>query len=329
MDDNPFVVHFLFLILVFIGSYFYTNLRFSLNREYHRATISLLLNNSAELPYQYRVLIPWLGGMMSKIQIPFLESPERIFQMLEFASVFFLIITFRKYLSFFFEKEEIPKTKSGMTYAPALFSFTLFYALPFNYLFPSYYPAWYPWDMPSVLFFTLGLILLYQKNWIFYYPLFIAATFNRETACFLTFVYLFTAIGRSPFKKVGFHCALQFLIWASIKALLYQLYSENPGHGFFATRLAYNFEFLKNPRYYGYLFSSMGVIWIVPLFYFRFIPDIFVKRSLLVLIPFMVGMFIVGNMDELRIYGEMIPVVLTAFLLIVIVGYRRWKQKRS
>jgi hypothetical protein len=327
MDDNPFVVHFLFMILVFIGSYFYTHLRFSLNREYHRATISLLLNNSAELPYQYRILIPWLAGVMNRIHISFLDSPIRIFQLVEFASVFFLIVAFRKYLSLVIVKEEIPKTKSDISYTPALLSFTLFYALPFNFLFPRYYPVWYPWDMPSVLFFTMGLILLYQKKWIYYYPLFIAATFNRETTCFLTFVYLFTAIGRSPFKRVGLHCAFQLLIWLSIKYFLYQLYSENPGHGVFATRMAHNIEFLKNPRSYSYLFSSMGFIWIPVLFYFRFIPDFFVKRSLLVLIPFMGGLFVVGNMDELRIYGEMIPVMLIAFLLLGREVFIRWKNR--
>lgn len=61
----------------------------------------------------------------------------------------------------------------------------------------------------------------------------------------------------------------------------------------------------------------MGFLWIPTFFYFRLIEARFVKRSLLVIFPFFLVMMLAGNIIELRAYGELISVVLVAFLLII------------
>jgi hypothetical protein len=50
--------------------------------------------------------------------------------------------------------------------------------------------------------------------------------------------------------------------------------------------------------------------------HFRRIKVEFVKRSLLVVFPFFIGMMLVANIYELRLFGELIPVVLAAFVLV-------------
>jgi hypothetical protein len=64
-------------------------------------------------------------------------------------------------------------------------------------------------------------------------------------------------------------------------------------------------------------FSIFGFTWIPVLFYHHRIRHDFVKRSLIVTIPFFIGMMFVSNIYELRVFGELIPLFTTAFILIL------------
>jgi hypothetical protein len=55
--------------------------------------------------------------------------------------------------------------------------------------------------------------------------------------------------------------------------------------------------------------------WILALIGYRKLKDRFVRRSLWVIAPLFAVMMVVGKVDELRIYAELTPVVLTAALL--------------
>ena len=294
----------IFIIAAILVSYHFTDLRFRMTREFKLATAWSLLNHSAATPWQYRILIPWLVHFFSEAS---LLTTTRLFRLFELFSVFFLVVAFRYYLSLFFSSKTIS----------SLLSFALFYVLPFNFLLDPTFKLWYPWDMSSMLFFTLGLILLYKKNWVAYYPLFVVATLNRETTVFLTFIYLFTAIGKSRPKSIVLHCVSQAIIWVAIKYSLFQLYSYSYGHGLWEGQVPRNIQVLTSLKYYPYLFSNIGFLWIPALFYFRLIRDDFVKRSLLVVFPFVAVIAYTSNIDELRGYQELIPVILIAFLLIM------------
>jgi hypothetical protein len=63
--------------------------------------------------------------------------------------------------------------------------------------------------------------------------------------------------------------------------------------------------------------SSMGFLWIPVLFYYRRIKNEFLQRSLWVVFPLFAGMMFVGNIYELRIFGELLPIFLAAFFLIL------------
>ena len=67
---------------------------------------------------------------------------------------------------------------------------------------------------------------------------------------------------------------------------------------------------LSEPLNYVLLASNFGYLWIPLLAFGTRIRDDFTRRALLVLIPyFLVGLRI-DVFDELRIFGEMIPLVL-------------------
>lgn len=290
-------------------SLYFTDMHFMFCEEAKRASLSSLLAGTADLPTQYRALVPWLVSSLVPLKLPFLESPVRLFKVIEFLSTFFLFIAFRYYISLFIKSRLLP----------SLFSLTLFVLLPYQYIFYSWSlgAIYYPFDIPSVLFFTLGLSLLYKKNWFLYYPVFIIATFNRETTVFLILIYLVTAFEKNKIAPVLLHCTAQAVIWLSVKVCLAFLYANNPGPGYFVNFFYVNLAVAANPVNIVRIASSFGFVWVAVGAYFKLITNEFVKRSLAVVVPFFIGMFIVGNITELRIYGEMLPVVLSAFLLIV------------
>ena len=189
ITNRKIFLHLAFFIIAITLSYYFTRFRFFMNKEYHEATLLSLLNGSASVPFQYRALVPWIVAYLHKVMLPLglIDSHVQLFLLFDWFSVFFLIVAFRHYISLFFT--------SMIT--SALLSFTMFYALPLNFLLPRLNNYWYPCDMASIMFFTLALILLYKQKWVMFYMVFAVATLNRETTFFLTFIYLLTAFGKS------------------------------------------------------------------------------------------------------------------------------------
>ncbi len=305
----------IFIVAALLMSLHFVDLRFAGNSEFSGASLTALLAGTAQTPYQYRALVPWLAnGVLAVLPKAAAVAPTAVFKLFDFLAVFLFAVSFKYYISLFLKD----KTQSSVL------ALSLFYVLPFNFLTKinyhaglSYLPVWYPCDMPSILFFTLGLIFIYKRQWRWYYPLFLVATFNRETSCFLTAVYLFTAYGNERPRTLILHISAQIAIWGAIKLFLYRLYAGNPGDGLLLNTVVFNLNILRHPSVYLPLLSSLGFIWIPVLIYYRRIQDAFLIRALLVVIPFIVGMSCVGALPELRIYGELIPIVLAPFLLVL------------
>ena len=295
----------IFILASTLLAYQFTHLRINASGFYPPATPDMLVAGAAYLPFQYRALVPWLVRALA--QLPWLQSVStpKLFLIVEFISTVLLCAAFRRYLSFFFKNKPLN----------SLLALSLFYVLPFHFI----GTFWYPWDIPSLLFFTLGLISLYEQKWQWYYPLFVVATFNRETTYFLSLLYLLTAIGKTSWRTMALHTSAQLLLWGAIKLLLYRLYLDNPrlGYGLFELQLGKNLNWLREPTVILGFLSLWGLLWLPLVLWRHLVQNDFVKRTLLLLPPFFGIMLVVGVIDELRIYGELIPIVLSAFLLIL------------
>jgi hypothetical protein len=323
------VPYLIYVAFALAAAAYYTHLRWTMVAMYVKATLNDLTSGAANLPFQLRALVPWAVNLLhwANLPLPFFDKEIKIFYMVEFVSIFGLLLAFRHYLSLFVRNSILC----------SVFSFSLLYALTFNFLFPlkfsinypytlssyiyfpehfSSYNLFYPYDMPSIMFFTLGLILIYKRKWVPYYLLFALATFNRETTCFLTLVYLFTAFGKDGKRTIVLHCAAQFVIWMVVKITLHRIYGANEGQAF-ESGIAHNIRTFLDPSQYYYIFSNMGFVWIPVLLLYRRIRDSFMRRSLLVAIPFLIAVFVTAKFTELRDFGELIPVVLSAFVLIL------------
>jgi hypothetical protein len=317
----------IFLLISALLSYYFVSLRLYTAHYYYAADPFALVKGIAYTPFQFRALIPWIARGLTELKLPL----SLTFILIDLASTFLLCMALRYYLSFFLKDRRLN----------AILSLSLFYVLPFTFLRPNLYTCtnwyplvqftslqeirfpctnWYPWDIASILFFTLGLAYIFKQNWKWYYPLFVVATFNRETTLFLMLVYIFTALGTKPQREIFFHTVLQLLIWGSIKVFLYWLYAHNPtvGYGLFELQIYKNIHKLILPPSFLLVFlSTWGLIWLPVVIWYRHIPSVFVKRTLWVLPALFLSIGLFGNIHEIRLSAEGIPIILTAFLLIL------------
>src|SRR3954469_10708183 len=172
----------------------------------------------ASTPYQYRVLVPWIVRAATDLHLIRPESQMAVFRVIQVIALVLLAIVFRRYLTLFVSDRVLA----------SVMALTLFAILPFNYFNLPYYP----YDVPSVMFFTLGLILIHDERWWWFYPLFVIATLNRETSIFLAVVTALAWFDRYRWPKLAALVASQAAIWIAIKAALWILYSANRGIGY-------------------------------------------------------------------------------------------------
>lgn len=294
----------LYAVVIALYAAYFLQDRFLLNAFYDGiATPSMLVDGTAYLPFQTRVLIPWLvyaiqvSGVLSGL------SDLYIFSIIDFLSIVGVMYATRYYLMGFFSDKVLASVLSCI----------LFYILPFHFT----KTMWYPWDLPSIMFFTLGLAFLQRRRWGSYYLLFTIATINRETTFLLIIMYMLSEFDKTKWFRLCLGLFSQLVIWTTIRYGLYALYAGNPklGYGAFELQFWKNLVLLQNPKIWIKALSAFGFLWVPVLVWYARTDNEFVKRSLW-LVPLMyVLMAVIGVVYELRIYGECIPMVASAFCL--------------
>jgi len=262
---------------------------------------SALAAGVASTPYQYRVLVPWIVRAAVEMHLIRPESEMAMFVGLQVVALILLAFVFRRYLSLFITDRVLTSVMALSVYA----------ILPFNYFNLPYYP----YDVPSVVFFTLGLILIHDRNWVWFYPLFAIATLNRETSMFLTVVTVFVLFDQYSWRKLAVLVGSQAAIWVVIKAALWVLYQRNRwmGYGLYEYQFKVNVATLLNFPVKGLIaLATWGCLWLAVLIWYPRITDMFLRRNLWTVPVFVAAMFVAGFVIELRIYGEVLPVVLAA-----------------
>jgi len=204
-----------------------------------------------------------------------------------------------------------------------------------NYIFINGYidgaGLYYPYDIPSLTFFALGTILFANKKWLFFYPVFILACLNRESACFISMAGFFILMdlngsNRNEIlvrnKMILLHVSFQALLWLTSRILLSYAFRNNPGDFFEEPHSMIDFllgsdipggHWAGNPSWFLTLFAG---IWVFPLIFYRrlTIPS---KRFLTVGVIYLFVLIFRSNMMETRVYNEL-NVILSASALIAI-----------
>lgn len=163
------------------------------------------------------------------------------------------------------------------------------------------------YDFPLLLFYTLGLIFIYKQDWKTFLIIFLIGCFNKETTILLTLI--FYIFYRNKLQKDLFVKLLiaQLGIFIIAKVLLYAAFINNPGTFVEFHLVDHNLRLLTGYKL-PFVVSILGMILFV--FYKWNEKPLFLKHSLIPLIPLFILTLFLGYVDELRDYYEVYPVII-------------------
>jgi hypothetical protein len=285
-------------IVYFCFAWLFALVYFRSTHDIEVATLEMQTSFTAFKSVQLRVLIP---SVVHYIKDFFPIPLRHLYLIISFGFTLSLLYSFRQLIRLF-----IPDRTAD------LYSLVLIYTLMYNYA--ALNPLYYPSDIPAIFFFTVGVILILKRRWVWYYILFPIAVLNRESIAFLSIALVFLLYKKVPLVQLGIHAVVQCIIWLGIRLTLYHIFIDNPGHTF---RFTYDENFwVLVSIFKGNLpllarLLIFGLIWTLIPYGWKEIPSE-IKRLFLVFIPFVIVIFTIGCfIDEIREYCEM-NVVITA-----------------
>ncbi|HIV69580.1 MAG TPA: hypothetical protein H9903_01470 [Candidatus Aquabacterium excrementipullorum] len=254
-------------------------------------------------PFQSRVLPFALASGISSVHRLNSTGIDRLFQFTDVLSTFTAFFLVWKLACRLFDDTRV------IALSMALFWWQMWVTFVFSWV-HNYY---YPYDPISIAFIASalwGIVTGWAFRWLLL--LTVLAMFNRETSVIIAFFYAAwhwpasRQTWRNTLVLIGACIAVKLTISQALGAYgeMVSLYHV-PGF----LRLYYNFSFLSlQPRFLhtlNVLFVFGGAWALLP---WR-TADARLKRMLWCLAPYALGMSVVGNLSELRIFGEFIPLM--------------------
>ena len=199
-------------------------------------------------------------------------------------------------------------------------------------------PIWglsysYPYDTPSLFFFSLGMYLIVSERLVLYYVLLPFAILNRETVCFLILFFLiwrwrafrerFGPLSTRGAGALATHGLVQAAIWLGLRRYELHLFTKNAadssaGGAVIKQKLLFNLHELVEPQQWPVLLSCCGFLLPALWLQRRWINNSGVAWSCAVILPlWFVGMMLVGVITEIRVFSECTTFVVPALALIV------------
>jgi hypothetical protein len=207
------------------------------------------------------------------------------------------------------------------------------------------------YDMPSLMFFALGLYLIYfRKPVLWLVALFAVATLNRETTLLLIPFFVLSACvrpGRLPrperaelhqgsstghgpllamrgspgFQwrralrpRIAVPALLMLAYWAVWHVFIFHLFRHNPSE--YYSRIGFNWYSLRRLRYYPQLFSACGYLLPLLVLYRKKLNDAQLRIWMWMIPVWYALMVIWGILVETRVFGELLPFIACAGTLI-------------
>lgn len=316
----------LYLATCLVASVIFTYYYFLYTHEYPPGSAERIANFTADKVFQTRLLIPIISDSLLPLiptlkvlfqwAVPYSIDYDVILQVINLIALFLLLISLPKLLECL-----------GSRISHWL---TLIILIPmsWNYIIINGVidgaGLYYCYDIPSLTFFSIGLILFIKKKWGWFYIAFVLATLNRESSCFISmggFLLLakFSNFNLKSFltenKILLFHISIQALVWTSIKMVLHHIFKNNPGEFFeephsmilFLSGIANDQVHWAMENAFWFLTLFMG-IWIAPLILYKQLSQQG-RRFLLVGIIYLIVAIFRSNMMETRVYNELNVIV--------------------
>ena len=198
----------------------------------------------------------------------------------------------------------------------------LLFAASWTFLLHSESNLYFPYDLPSLAFFTVGLYAIYMRQFAALLLVMTIGSLNRETTLFLIPLYVLDAfppvfggwpeaLRRFSWLKV----LVLFVVWLFIRSLMAHLFQANDRSEDFI-RLRYNLRYLPPnnwPQMLGACGYLLPVLWVLR----RRVPDVRLRSYLLLLPLWFLVMCVYGVLSETRIYGELCGLVAVVATLLL------------
>ena len=186
----------------------------------------------------------------------------------------------------------------------------------------------YPYDVPSLAFFSAGLYFIYQRRFVPLAVVMLLGTVNREVTLFLIGIYILDAATvpnldtaasfrhrfnrkHIPWLRVLLLSAIWLAVYGSL--LIHFRYNDRSED---YSRIQENLIRLIKVHYWPAMLNICGYLLpFVCLFRQRLQPQRF-ANYLYILVPWVAIMFYTGVLNETRIFGELCPYTAIAAVLI-------------
>jgi len=167
---------------------------------------------------------------------------------------------------------------------------------------------YFPYDLLAACLFTLCVYLCYTRRYLLLLPVFILGCFARETIILVVPLVLLNIDSlpnslRDSRKELVTAAGLA-VIWLTVFVSLNHLYAHNESESFL--RIHANLSLLRNPLQWSQVASGCGFLMLVPLLFWRAMPDRRLRMYSLLIPVWIVIIFFVGMLAESRVFGELI-----------------------
>ena len=303
-------------VLILVALLF-TKYYFLLTNEYYPPSFARnIADFQADKVFQKRFLIPFTADILSQFAH---LSFDKSLKFLTALSTFGLLYYFNHILNYF--------TKS---LSSSYWCLIILIPISWNYMFIN--SIYHAYDIPTLFFFCMCLYLFLKRRYVLFYIIFITATFNRESTCFIPVFLILVLFNFETFKDLKkswlknfyltLHLFCQTIIWFIVTIITRWLIEDSPGQSYETTYSMKTFihnmwngaqswpflntnKFFGNPRCFLTLF---GCIWLAIPFLWKHIP-LQSKKALLFLPIYMIPAFMYANLMEARVYHELNVVI--------------------
>ena len=295
--------------------------------------LRLYTDGKLDVPFQYRTLVAWIfrGLISSPLFLAIARHAPSFYR--DPYLLAYLVITIAALAGAVFATSGTIRKLTGDEAFSHWSALLVIYMTYFNLMLVYGLTNTYPYDVPSLFFFCMGVNFVVREKKLLYYLIFVPAVFNRETICFLTVFFAvwewFRIKGdiRSKAVRILPHVAMQAAIWVAIKIYLFKLYAHNhPGgvvpNRLFGNLLGYNLRELATPGQWPLLVSISGFT--VPLLIAlrSWIGNRALAWACAIVLPlWFCGMMCVGVIVEIRVFTEVSAILAPALALIIFHRY--------
>ena len=308
-----------FAVLVLINSawIFYVYLSITQVGTYTPAKLAGTLEGTAERPFIYRILVPWLARVITPAvpqsiaaQTTHLPHPvQKTFHALreggyDRQAAIVLLLMFLSLVGFAYGQQNF-LTALGMVSLQEQLALPLLaqiFILPFTIFFG------YIYDLPQLFLVTLGLLFMLRGEWAVYVLTLALACLNKETTVLLIAVFFIYFRRRLPLQTFIKLLTVQLLIFSAIRVLLMALFRNNPGSPLLMTLTVHYEQYIEYPPA-----ILINLAFFLPLVFLslrgweRKHP--FLRAGSVMFVALFFMYFIAGMPVEFRVFLDALPVV--------------------